>query len=874
MNTRRVSNPMSGAERGLMLTLTPLSVAVLCALGLISAPAFAREYFDPSFLSGAQKDVDLSAFENKGYVAPGRYLVDVYVNQMLTETRNITFTEVDGAVVPQLTVADLANWGVDTETVPALKDKPQDMPVTSLSALIPQATSEFNASSQRLNISVPQVSMKQGFDPDMNPANWEQGIPALMSNYSINGGEGKYDSNGISTRTSNQFASFNNGLNAGPWRLRSTQSFTRTDQRMTGQGRYGDYHTSVPTQSSWRTSNTYVQRDIQALRSEMTAGEGATGGDILDSIPFRGVQIKSEDSMLPNSRLGFSPVITGTANSNAVVRVMQNGYTLYQVNVAPGPFRISDMGQMGNAGDLQVVVTEADGTRHISTVAYSSLPVMQRQGGVDYELTFGKYHAGNVTDGSREPNFGMATVVYGLPGDVTLYGGALGADNYLSGVAGTALSLGLMGALSLDATWARAQLRDPDGGNDHEEVGSSYRIRYSKSMVTTGTSVDLAAYRYSTRNYYSFGDANSQGYRLNDWSAPWSMDRQRSSWQVNLNQQLPANLGSISVGGTRTDYWSGTGTSNNLHVGYGVNVKGVSLNLNYDIDRMQDENKSWPENRQLSLSMSVPFNIFSNQSLLQNVSSNWIMTHDNEGRVTQQAGVSGSVLDNKLSYGLNQGWGNSGAQSSTSGTLNYQGSRLNSNLGYSQSSDNNNFNYGVSGGVLIHQHGITLTRSMGDGAVLVKAPGAPGVKVNGMDQTDSRGYAVLPQGSSYRKNIVSLDPSTYPDGVDITQNSKNVYPTRGAVVMADFEVRSGTQLLLELIHNGSPVPFGAIASLANSADQMATGIVGDGGRVYLTGMPPAGTVAVKWGSAPGQQCQVDYQGGEGELVVRHNVVCR
>lgn len=872
MNTVPNCNLMFGSGRGTALSV--LSLSILCALGLISASASAREHFNPGFLSGNQKGVDLSAFENEGYVPPGRYLVDVYINQKLTESRDIIFAETDGAVTPRLTVADLDNWGVNTDEVPALKGKDKNTQVKSLSSLIPQASVQFNSSALRLDISVPQVAMKEGFDPEMNPALWEQGIPALISNYNVNGGEGKYDSNSTSTHTSNQFATFNNGLNYGAWRLRTTQTFTRTDQRVTGHGRYGDYRTSTPTQSSWRTSGTYVQRDIQALRSEMTAGEGSTGGDILDSVPFRGVQLKSEDSMLPNSRIGFAPVITGTANSNAVVRVMQNGYTLYQVNVAPGPFRITDMGQTGNSGDLQVVVTEADGTRHISTIAYSSLPVMQRQGGFDYELTFGKYHAGNVTDGSREPNFGMATGVYGLPANITLYGGVLGAENYLSGVAGSAFSLGMMGALSVDATWARAKLQDLNGGNDHEEVGASYRVRYSKSMLTTGTSVDLAAYRYSTRNYYSFSDTNSQGYRLNDWSAPWALDRQRSSWQINLNQQLPANLGSISVGGTRTDYWSGTGTSDNLHVGYGVTLKGISFNLYYDVDRMQDEDKSWPENRQLSLSMSVPFSLFSNQPALQNMTTNWNMTHDNEGRVTQQAGVSGSVLDNRLSYGLNQGWGNAGTQDSTSGTLSYQGNRMNSNLGYSQSSDNKNFNYGVSGGVLIHPNGVTMTRTMGDGAILVRAPGAPGVKVNGMDQTDSRGYAVLPQGTSYRRNSISLDPTTYPDGIDIAQNSKNVYPTRGAVVAADFAVRSGTQLLLGLVHHGEPVPFGAIATLADSTDQMATGIVGDGGRVYLTGMPASGAVSVKWGNGPEQQCRATYQGGKDALLVRNDVDCR
>ncbi|WP_193162841.1 fimbria/pilus outer membrane usher protein [Enterobacter ludwigii] len=874
MNIRQGYKPAAGSGDMAGLSLSPLSIAVLFALGALSRPAMAREYFDPGFLSGGLKGADLSAYENAGYIPPGRYMVDVYMNQILVESRNVTFREEKGRVIPEFTVADLDTWGVNTDSVGALAGKPATTSVTDLASLIPQAGVRFNFASLRLDVSVPQASMQEGFDPDMNPALWDQGIPALMSNYSVNGGEGRSNNDDNSTKTHNLFASFRNGLNAGPWRLRTTQTFTMTDQKTTGHGAYGDYNESIPTERSWRSSDTYVQRDVQTLRADLTMGEGNTSGDVLDSVPFRGVQLKSEDSMLPNSRTGFAPVISGTANSNAVVRVRQNGYTIYQVNVAPGPFRITDMGQAGSNGDLQVEVTEADGSRHVSTVAYSTLPVMQRQGGFDYEVTVGQYRSGNVTDGSREPNFAMASLVYGLPADITLYGGVLGASNYLTGSIGSALSLGVIGAVSLDATWAKAKLQNRDGGDEQDETGGSYRLRYSKNMLTTGTSVDLATYRYSTRNYYSFSDANSQGYSLNSWSAPWAMNRQRSSWQVTLSQQLPASLGSVYVTGSRSEYWGDEGTDTSMRAGYGTSIKGVSLSVNYDVDRMQERDNSWPENRQLSMNVSVPFSLFSPWEGLRSINSNYSMTHDNKGRVTQQAGVSGSLLDGRLGYGANQGWGNSGMQDSSSLTLNWMGSRATGNLGYSNSGDSKNFNYGVSGGLLVHPYGMTMSRSLGDGGIVVRAPGASGVTVNGYDRTDWRGFAVLPGGGSYRKTAVSLDPSTLPDGVELDQTSKNVYPTRGAVVLADFKVRSGSQVLLNLLFNGQPVPFGAMASLEGNDDQASTGIVGDAGRVYLSGMPASGSVTVKWGQGADQQCRAQYSGAENTLISRDHVVCQ
>lgn len=59
--------------------------------------------------------------------------------------------------------------------------------------------------------------------------------------------------------------------------------------------------------------------------------------------------------------------------------------------------------------------------------------------------------------------------------------------------------------MSVDVTQANATLQD-----DRKTQGQSYRVRYSKSMVDTGTTLSLAAYRYSTQGYYSLQDAASE----------------------------------------------------------------------------------------------------------------------------------------------------------------------------------------------------------------------------------------------------------------------------------------------------------------------------------------------------------------------------
>lgn len=66
--------------------------------------------------------------------------------------------------------------------------------------------------------------------------------------------------------------------------------------------------------------------------------------------------------MLPSSMRGFAPEINGIAQSNARITVSQNGNVVYQTYVAPGPFSIKDLYPTGSSGNLQVNISEEDGS--------------------------------------------------------------------------------------------------------------------------------------------------------------------------------------------------------------------------------------------------------------------------------------------------------------------------------------------------------------------------------------------------------------------------------------------------------------------------------------------------------------------------------
>ncbi|MEX6211995.1 FimD/PapC C-terminal domain-containing protein [Providencia huaxiensis] len=51
-----------------------------------------------------------------------------------------------------------------------------------------------------------------------------------------------------------------------------------------------------------------------------------------------------------------------------------------------------------------------------------------------------------------------------------------------------------------------------------------------------------------------------------------------------------------------------------------------------------------------------------------------------------------------------------------------------------------------------------------------------------------------------------------------------------------------------------------MAQFSQSDDQnISTGIVGDNGDVYLSGMPEQGQLQIKWGKSLQEQCIAEYQ---------------
>ncbi|EWG67918.1 Outer membrane usher protein LpfC precursor [Enterobacter sp. DC3] len=809
------------------------------ALLALCQPASADDEFNLRILeldTPLENTSTLKNFIGNNSLLAGNYPTTIIWGKDVLDKRTLAFALSDDKqhLLPQLTKADLRDLGVKVDTLPDMKDLDDGVLVDDISRFIDQARYDFNQDNQTLNLVIPQIYRDQAAAGAINPKYWDDGASAAWASYQLSGSQQQTDSG----KTSSTWLGLDSGINLGAWRLRNSSTWSDS--------------------SGWDAISTSVQRDIKALKSQLEIGQTATSGELFDSVQMTGVKLETDTSMLPSSQQGFAPVVRGIANSDAKVTIKQNGYTVYQTNVSPGPFEIRDLSQVTSGADLEVTVEEADGSEHSFIQASASVPVLQREGAFKYALAAGTFR-GN--EGEEEPAFAQGTAIYGLPYGVTVYTGALGASLYHALLAGIGADLGRFGSASVDVTAARTAF--DDGRADAR--GLSVRSQYSKDIPDTDTTVTLASYRYSTSGFYTFQEAIDQrDSQIDDGIYTYRRtNNRRSRMQVNLSQRL-GEWGSAYLNGYQQNYWDMDGHERSVSAGLSSSWRDISWSVSYNLTRTPNAG----QDRQMALTVNIPLSHW-----LPNSWATYSANTASGGYTSHQLGIGGTALENNnLSYNLQQSYtsNNTGYGASVSGR--YRGSAGEVGLGYSYAGSNQQWNYSARGSVVAHEHGVTLGQSVRDAFAIVHIKGGDNVKVqNGRGiYTDAFGNAIVPTLTAYRHNTVTVNTQDRED-IEIETATQDLVPTKGAAVTANFDARVGMRALITLLYQGKAVPFGAIVSLDNT-----TAIVGDDGEVWLTGLRDIVSFNVQWGDGREEQCRGTFNvpADNAASIYKTTVTCR
>lgn len=789
--------------------------------------------FDSSFLQASpESTIDLSQFSTGASATPGIYRTLIFLNEDLIANEDITFRDFPGkgvrACIPSSILKKIPfNSVMLPDSASSLIHEESEC--NDLLTALPEASVSFDSNTLRLDISIPQIYLTGKPQDYVDPSLWDKGISALMLGYTTN----TY----ISRSAGNEYKSFyggvNAGLNLGSWYLRHN----------------GNYNWQQHDRKSYQAINTYLQHDIVSLRSRLLLGQSNTSGVIFDTLPVTGMQIASDERMLPGSLRGYAPEIRGIARTNARVSIMQRGQVIYETSVPPGEFLIKDLSPTGYGGDLDVIVQEADGAKTEFRVPYAALAQLLRPGSSDYSVAIGKLRSEYLVD---SPMLYQGVWQYGITNRLTGYAGLQLSQHYSSALGGAAVGTPI-GAFAFDITQARTELGDMQ--NNKNEVinnsltGQSYRVSYSKLIQETNSNISLAAYRFSTSGFMDFMTAAQSRDALKRSESPDTIYRAKNRISLTAGQAFSEGWGNFFISSALQTYWNRAGNEKQLQFGYNNRTGSVS----WGVTASRSYASLGRSQTSYLLSMSLPLG---NQNSQHTPQLRTELSRDSAGNWGEQLSLAGSAgNDSQLSYNMTARYAT--AEQGATGSLNGQYRTNKTNLSGSASAGNTyqSGSFGMNGTLVVHEGGVTLSSYNADTYALVEARGAQGAAVSSYPgvNVDGNGYALVPYLNPYEMNEIVLDPKGTSDAIELENTSSKIAPHYGAIVKVNYKTRRGLPLLINGRWNGRPLPFGS-----EVLDQKGNvvGSVGQAGQAYALVEEERGKLTVRLNAS--ESCLIAY----------------
>lgn len=776
--------------------MTHIHPRLLLILALL-APIIQATEFNLDLLSTEEKQsIDFSKFESDNFILPGKYELSIYVNNVNTARMlniNIYESLISGTYVC-----------IDNELVDLI-----GMKTTIKDAIIFDEQGCMNSElfdihtdvslvNDSLTVTIPKQNLEYS-DSYWDPSErWVTGETGLIIDYNTNFSHRK----SIDGTSKNSSAYGVAGLNFDRWRFRTEwQTSTRSNSG-------NSEHTGLVA------NRYYAYTDIKTLESRVTIGESTLTSKIFDNFLYQGINLTTNESMIPPHLRGYAPVISGFAQTNAKVIVTQNNRILYETTVPQGFFRIEDLDRQ-ISGKLDIRIEEADGSVQEFTYNTSSIPYLTRPGTLRYNLTVGQPNDNQHNKIASGFLFGETS--WGVNNGWSLYNGIIASDYYSNFAIGTGWDLDNLGAVSFD--WSHSNSKYSFNQHSHAQ-GNSYKINYSKEFSDLSSQVTFAGYKFSDKNYMSMSDAISAK------SKDIINKNEKETYVIVLSKQFDQSNLSTFIDYTKNSYWD-----NDSNERYSVSISGYTemfdvKNINWSLIGYRTYSDINSENGYY-LNISVPLG----KARMSYHNSSYA------GKMTHNASYSSRNNNDNYVVTLNKNRDINGisgyyTHDSTMAKVAINGSS------YSDHSRTENIN--IQGGLTATKYGAVLHNNSvaNSSRIFVTTPKSKDVHIDGngiSNPTNRKGNAIVSNINAYKRSSVSVDVDNLPDNTEILSNSVSTFTlTDGAIAYHKFDVLHGQKGMINIrLENGSYVPF---SSVIENGEGQYMGMFTENGNAYVSGI--------------------------------------
>lgn len=672
------------------------------------------------------------------------------------------------------------------------------------------STIESSPDIEEISVVVP----PEALDPDFGRQFAEvRGGRAAMLNYSMFGTHNQYDD-----ENADRFQStLEMGFNAGDWIVRSAQFIS--------DGSDQDFDID--------SSYTYAQRTFTDYGVMVQGGQINVANSRFSIPSIYGVQMMPDTALLPQNGTGVE--VSGIARyPQARVDIRQGGQLIYSTLVPAGPFNLDDVPLANLNTDLNVTVTETDGSENRFTVSASTFRSNHVGRAPGFTMAVGRVE--DMEDSRYEnPWVVSANNGWSINKRMNFLAGMVMADNHYYGFSGNIDTVPMQNLYaSLGFLASIDNQTQTDGNKTTLDLG--YSLPYGIG-ISLGGSYGTPDYREMQELYGDEDDISQTKYDSN----------------VGINWSN-AMLGRFSLSYYRNESWNSEYDSRRFITSWSQTFKYFNVSVNWESDVSRNDSS---DNDQFYVNVSIPL------GRTGVTTSSWY--RESEGRSSYGTRAMGSLnAENQYTVGV--------TQDHDENTTSWDSS-LNSNLHYTNlalaaggdNDSNTNYSAALSGGIVAHGDGVTFSpyRVADTYAIASLDKPVAGVEIDtsrGAVWTDKWGQAVIPALSPFRESTIEVNTQSLPGNLDVRNGSTAIKASHGAVAKWEFATLSQRRMLLSINRaDGTPLPEGV--SIVNGAGEYVTTAPEDG-VIFLNDISASQQLYAKLDDG---RCKLTYTLPEAEL---------